>query len=42
MNDSPMVEIDGLEHRYGKNIALAGIDFQVERGEIFGLLGPNG
>ena len=42
VNDSPMVEIDGLEHRYGKNIALAGIDFQVERGEIFGLLGPNG
>ena len=41
VNDSPMVEIDGLEHRYGKNIALAGIDFQVERGEIFGLLGPN-
>jgi len=36
------VEVAGLEYRYGERIALAGISFRVEPGEIFGLLGPNG
>jgi ABC-2 type transport system ATP-binding protein len=38
----PAVTIQGLRHRYGAREALAGIALQVERGEIFGLLGPNG
>jgi ABC-2 type transport system ATP-binding protein len=38
----PAVTIQGLRHRYGTREALAGIALQVERGEIFGLLGPNG
>ena len=33
---------EGLEKRYGKVQALAGVTFSVRRGEIFGLLGPNG
>ncbi len=32
----------GLEKRYGATEALAGIDLDVEAGELFGLLGPNG
>jgi ABC-2 type transport system ATP-binding protein len=36
------VEVRGLRHRYGDREALKGIDFTVGRGEIFGLLGPNG
>lgn len=28
--------------RYGKLVAVRGIDFTVERGEIFGLIGPDG
>ncbi len=36
------VAVRGVSFRYGEREALAGIDFSVERGEIFGLLGPNG
>jgi len=36
------VHIAGLEYAYGDRPALRGIDFDVRRGEIFGLLGPNG
>jgi ABC-2 type transport system ATP-binding protein len=39
---SAAVEIESLEYRYGERVALAGISFRVEAGEIFGLLGPNG
>ena len=38
----PAVEIHGLGHQYGERRALAGVTFTVARGEIFGLLGPNG
>jgi ABC-2 type transport system ATP-binding protein len=31
-----------LRHRYGAREALAGVSLAVERGEVFGLLGPNG
>jgi ABC-2 type transport system ATP-binding protein len=36
------VEIRDLTHRYGERTALANIDLNVTRTEIFGLLGPNG
>jgi ABC-2 type transport system ATP-binding protein len=36
------VETEGLRHLYGPREALAGITLAVGRGEIFGLLGPNG
>ncbi len=32
----------GLLKRYGPEVAVAGIDLDVARGECFGLLGPNG
>jgi ABC-2 type transport system ATP-binding protein len=32
----------GLTKRYGKNIALDGIDFDIPAGRIVGLIGPNG
>jgi ABC-2 type transport system ATP-binding protein len=38
----PAIEIMGLSHRYGDRSALCNIDLVVERGEVFGLLGPNG
>jgi ABC-2 type transport system ATP-binding protein len=39
-----IVEVEGLRKRYGADgpEAVAGIDFTVRQGELFGLLGPNG
>jgi ABC-2 type transport system ATP-binding protein len=37
-----MIEVVGLVKRYGDRVALNGVDFRVERGEIVGFLGPNG
>jgi ABC-2 type transport system ATP-binding protein len=36
------VEVEGLSRSYGSRKALDGVSFVVGRGEIFGLLGPNG
>ena len=37
-----MVEIKNLVKRYGDLVALDHLNLQVQEGEIFGLLGPNG
>ena len=37
-----MVEIKNLVKRYGNLVALDHLNLQVQEGEIFGLLGPNG
>ena len=38
----PVVSVRGLVKRYGSQDAVAGIDLDVRRGEIFAFLGPNG
>ncbi len=38
----PAIRVRGLTKRYGDVQAVAGIDFDVAQGEVFGLLGPNG
>jgi len=39
---SSVINVRGLEKSYGSNRAIAGIDLNIEPGEIFALLGPNG
>lgn len=36
------ITVAGLRHSYGNRSALDGIDLRIERGEVYGLLGPNG
>jgi ABC-2 type transport system ATP-binding protein len=37
-----VIEVDNLRKRYGSQVAVADVSFQVTQGEIFGLLGRNG
>ncbi|KDN17730.1 ABC transporter ATP-binding protein [Amycolatopsis rifamycinica] len=38
----PLIEVTDLRKRYGTRVAVDGVSFSVERGEIFGILGTNG
>jgi ABC-2 type transport system ATP-binding protein len=38
----PIIQTVGLTRRFGKTVAVDGLDLSVERGEIFGLVGPDG
>ena len=37
-----MIQVQNLTHRYGDRLALSNVSFEVRKGEIFGVLGPNG
>jgi ABC-2 type transport system ATP-binding protein len=38
----PIIQVEGLYKNYAAVVALRGVSFSVEEGEVFGLLGPNG
>jgi len=42
VNQAPAVEVEGLVKRYKEVVAVDGISFRIEPGEMFGMLGPNG
>jgi ABC-2 type transport system ATP-binding protein len=37
----PVLQVEGVRKQYGPTTALDGVSFSVEKGELFGLLGPN-
>lgn len=39
---SPAIETRGLTKRYGRTVAVDGLDLRIDSGVVFGLLGPNG
>lgn len=42
MNTGPMLEVDGVSHRYGQHRALEQVGFSLARGGFHALVGPNG
>jgi ABC-2 type transport system ATP-binding protein len=38
----PAIRVGGLHKRYGKTVALNGLDFEIPSGQLTGFLGPNG
>ena len=42
INSSRVISIENLEHTYGSNKVLHGINLSVDKGKVFGLLGKNG
>ncbi|MGN9813627.1 ABC transporter ATP-binding protein [Micromonospora sp. BQ11] len=42
MDDELAISVRGLRKAYGDTVAVAGVDLDVHRGEVFALLGPNG
>src|SRR5205823_3944430 len=38
----PMIATQGLVKRYGRVVAVNGVDLEVRAGDRYGLLGPNG
>lgn len=42
MSRELLVQVEGLSRRYGPVLAVDGVSFDVGRGEMFGLIGPDG
>ncbi len=41
-DSAAVITVRGLQKRYRSTVAVAGLDLAVQRGEIFGLIGPDG
>lgn len=41
-NDNVIIRTQGLTKCYGAKTAVSDLSLEISRGEIFGLLGPNG
>jgi branched-chain amino acid transport system ATP-binding protein len=42
MNQLPILEISGVNKRFGGLQALSNVSIRIEKGQIYGLIGPNG
>ncbi len=40
--DAPILEVAGVDKRFGGLQALSGVGIRIHRGQIYGLIGPNG
>jgi ABC-2 type transport system ATP-binding protein len=40
--DDLVIRAEGLTKRYGRTLALDGLDLAIPAGEVYGFLGPNG
>jgi ABC-2 type transport system ATP-binding protein len=42
MENNSLIQVEHLSRRYGDNLAVNDVSFEVHRGEVLGFLGPNG
>ena len=42
MNETTLLQVSGLKKAFGGLVAVNDIDFQIEAGEVLGVIGPNG
>ncbi len=42
LEEEKVIQVEALTKKYAQLVAVKGIDFSVRRGEIFGLIGPDG
>jgi iron complex transport system ATP-binding protein len=42
MNETSVIEASGIKYRYSSDWVLNGLDLAVQKGEIAGIIGPNG
>ena len=42
MENDSLIKVEHLSRRYGDNLAVNDVSFEVKRGEVLGFLGPNG
>ena len=40
--ESPIVRVSSFVKRYKKHVAVQGVDLEIQRGEMYGLIGPDG
>ena len=41
-SETPVVRVGGFTKRYKKHVAVNGVDLMINKGEIYGLIGPDG
>ena len=42
MGNNPVLEVNGLTKKFGRLTAVDQLDLKINKGEVFGILGPNG
>src|SRR5262245_29120569 len=42
VSEQPILQVNGLSHRFGRRVAVADVDFELWPGEVLGIVGESG